>query len=271
MKEQLQKLVKKIDAMTLRERVITFVMSALILVYLVNALVINPLFIQQKKLASQIKSDQTQAAELRLQIDQKIRAHSEDPDAINRARLRELTAQYEKVQSGLLEMQKGLIPPERMATLLEDILRRNGKLRLVSLRTLPVTGLSEAVNADSKTLEEKAPTAKSATSPAATAVAMATPTTVPPAAVQALTNPGSVVTGKEKSMAPSAEDHIYRHGVEITVQGSYLDMLNYMAELEAMPWQIFWSKAKLSVDEYPKTTLTLTLFTLSLDKKWMNL
>jgi MSHA biogenesis protein MshJ len=58
--------------------------------------------------------------------------------------------------------------------------------------------------------------------------------------------------------------------VEIVVQGGYMDMMNYMAALEAMPWQLFWGRAKLSVDEYPNATLTLTLFTLSLDKAWLN-
>jgi MSHA biogenesis protein MshJ len=40
-------------------------------------------------------------------------------------------------------MQKGLVAPERMAPLLETILRANGRLKLVSLRTLPVEPLSE--------------------------------------------------------------------------------------------------------------------------------
>ena len=33
----------------------------------------------------------------------------------------------------------------------------------------------------------------------------------------------------------------------------------------------FVGNAELTVDAYPKATLTLTLFTLSLDKKWLNL
>jgi MSHA biogenesis protein MshJ len=47
--------------------------------------------------------------------------------------------------------------------------------------------------------------------------------------------------------------------------------MNYLEQLEAMPWQLLWANAKLNVDEYPKSTLTLRLFTLSLDKKWLNL
>ncbi len=38
-----------------------------------------------------------------------------------------------------------------------------------------------------------------------------------------------------------------------------------------MPTQLFWGKAKLEVEEYPNARLTLTLYTLSLDQKWMTL
>ena len=125
-----------------------------------------------------------------------------------------------------------------MSELLESILKQNGKLRLVSLKTLPVTGLNEMVATENKTAGEK------------TAVAAASPA---------------------KQESQPAAGFVYMHGVEIMVQGGYLDMMNYMAALEAMPWQLFWSRAKLSVDEYPRATLTLTLFTLSLDKAWLNI
>jgi MSHA biogenesis protein MshJ len=64
---------------------------------------------------------------------------------------------------------------------------------------------------------------------------------------------------------------IYKHEVEIVFQGNYLDMLSYMRELESLPEQVYWNKGKLTVIEYPKASLTLNLFTLSLEKKWLNL
>jgi MSHA biogenesis protein MshJ len=59
--------------------------------------------------------------------------------------------------------------------------------------------------------------------------------------------------------------------VEIVLQGSYLDMVSYMAALEALPVQLFWGKASLDAQQYPNSRLTLTLYTLSLDQKWMKL
>ena len=63
----------------------------------------------------------------------------------------------------------------------------------------------------------------------------------------------------------------YKHGFEITLQGKYLDMLHYLAALEASPWRIFWGSADLNVDTYPKTILTLKLYTLSMDQAWLTL
>jgi MSHA biogenesis protein MshJ len=62
--------------------------------------------------------------------------------------------------------------------------------------------------------------------------------------------------------------NVYRHGVEIVVKGSYLDLLAYVARLERQPWQVFWGKAELSAD-YPTVMVSLTLYTLSLDKAWL--
>jgi MSHA biogenesis protein MshJ len=57
----------------------------------------------------------------------------------------------------------------------------------------------------------------------------------------------------------------------VTLRGSYLDMVDYMTALESLPTQLFWGKAQLDVEDYPSVRLTLTLYTLSLDEKWMKL
>jgi MSHA biogenesis protein MshJ len=67
----------------------------------------------------------------------------------------------------------------------------------------------------------------------------------------------------------SDERGIFRHGVELTLQGSYFDLLDYVRELERLPTQLLWGKLDLSVGEYPKVTMKLTLYTLSLDRAWL--
>lgn len=69
--------------------------------------------------------------------------------------------------------------------------------------------------------------------------------------------------------ADSGQKQIFKHGVQITVRGSYLDLLQYLTALEKLPAQMFWGEASMSVDKYPDAVLTLTLYTLSLDKTWL--
>lgn len=77
--------------------------------------------------------------------------------------------------------------------------------------------------------------------------------------------------GTPAAAAAPATAVLYRHGVEVVVQGSYGEMVNYMQALQTMPTQVFWGKARLDAGSYPAATLTLTVYTLSMDDKWMAL
>ena len=68
-----------------------------------------------------------------------------------------------------------------------------------------------------------------------------------------------------------AEKQIYKHGVKITVRGSYANLLRYLSALEKLPTQMFWGVAKMDVIKHPKVELSLTLYTLSLDKTWLQI
>ena len=239
MKERIRQVMKKIDALTLRERVIMFAMAAFGLVMLINLLLLDPQFKKQKALAQQTKQDRARITDLQALIKAKLDAQKSDPDAENKARLQGLKQQYQKLQNDLLQMHKVLVSPEKMNVLLEDMLKRNGKLRLLSLKTLPVSVLGEAEIAASS------PVAANSSTPAANQLAEAAIARHKAEAAAAAPAAGA---GKPPVPIQLAESAIYRHAVEITVQGSYLDMVAYMSELESMPGQLFWSKAKLNVD-----------------------
>jgi MSHA biogenesis protein MshJ len=242
MKQQWQRIALKIDALMLRERAIIFAMAALILIVLINTALLDPQFAKQKQLTQRIKKDQSVIAGLQAEIQQKMALQAQDPDKADKARLQQMKEQAAQMQDALLDTQKGLVPPDRMSALLEDILKQNAALHLVSLKTLSASPLTEQANAEVKPADG------------------------------ILSSIKEKVDGKAKdALGSPGVGSVYKHGVEIVVQGGYLDIMNYLTQLEAMPWQLLWSKAELKVDEYPRSTLTLTLFTLSLDKKWLNL
>jgi len=230
MKRRWLQFAARVEALQPRERIMAFGATLVMLVFLANALVFGPLARKEAALRSTLQQQAAIVDGVNAGIAAKAQAYANDPNDALRKRLGDVRAETAQMSEQLRAMQKGLVPAERIAPLLESILRANGRLKLVSLRTLPVTTLGDA-----------------ATSPAA-------PATQPAAA--------PVV---------KAPDLLYRHGVELTVRGSYLDMVDYMHALETLPTQLFWGKAQLDAEAYPNVRLTLTLYTLSLDPKWMKL
>lgn len=152
-----------------------------------------------------------------------------DPDAVKRAYRDALRKQIAEIDKDLHGMQKSLVPPDQMAKMLEGMLSHHRALQLVSLRKLPAKRF-ETPGA--------APDAPKATGTAATDVAQ-------------------------------SERSIYQHSFELTVQGSYADLHDYLVRLEKLPWQMFWGKISMSTGQYPRLTVTLTVHTLSFDKAWL--
>jgi MSHA biogenesis protein MshJ len=127
-------------------------------------------------------------------------------------------------------MEASLVSPQRMPSLLEDLIGRSSGLRLLSLRTLPVTPVLDKKSAEKAT--EK---------------------------------PGQ----NGKSVDASAG--LFKHGVEIRLEGGYQELATYLARLEKSPLKLLWSGVSLSASTHPRLVLTLTVYTLSLDRTWLTI
>ncbi|WP_215404713.1 type II secretion system protein GspM [Janthinobacterium sp. JC611] len=93
--------------------------------------------------------------------------------------------------------------------------------------------------------------------------------TLPSSAVGARQADSANGDAAAKAAAPAPLLH--QHGVEVVLQGSYADMVQYMQALQSMPTRVFWGAAHLDAASYPGATLTLTLHTLSMDDTWIAL
>jgi MSHA biogenesis protein MshJ len=73
--------------------------------------------------------------------------------------------------------------------------------------------------------------------------------------------------------AESASDddipRVYRHDVELVVEGRYLAVLAYLERLEGLEWQFQWEAITVETREYPVTRATVSLSTLSLAEDWI--
>ena len=69
-----------------------------------------------------------------------------------------------------------------------------------------------------------------------------------------------------KPVAGAQEGALYRHGVEIALRGDYFGVLNYVKDLERLPWSLIWGDMQLEVQAHPEILLRLKLYTLSDDR-----
>jgi MSHA biogenesis protein MshJ len=210
----------------------------------INSLLIGPVLASHKVVNSELAADQTQIQNLTQQISAYTNQAIIDPDATNKQRITELNSRLNTLEAQLSGLQNTLISPDKMPELLRSLLKKNGKLQLIELKTLPTKGLLEVDAIDKNTFTSPAsPTDNNSTK--------------------------KIDTGKQDSP-------VFKHGVQITVEGHYLDLLDYVSDLEKMPWHVLWSKAALN-DElplgnvWPTNRLKLTVYTLSLDKSWLSI
>ncbi len=217
-----EKLAAKIDALSLRERLLVFAALAFILISLVHVLLIDSLLEEQKKLANQVTQQQEKVKEIHGRLDALLQARKSDADSPLRQRLSQIRQQITEGNAYLQNRRSQLVAPEQMADLLQQVLQKNSKLQLLSLQTLPATSLAEKA--------------------------------AKPEDAGAATDPGK---------------QIYRHGVQLTVRGNYLDLLHYLAELEQLPSAMYWGMARMNVVQHPNAELTLTIYTLSIGKTWL--
>lgn len=236
----------RIDALSLRERAMVGVAGVAAVIFIVWMGFIEPAGARERTLRAALQQQRAQLAAIDIDVAERRLAAQVDPDAAVRTRLVAVQAENEQLRAGLRTTQAALVPPERMSSLLQQMVQQNGKLKLLSLRTLTPAGTTDGNFA----------TAAAEGGPALPANALST------------TPPG---TAASRSAETDRTPLLYRHGVRIVLGGAYADMVAYMAALERLPARLYWGQAALDATEHDKATLTLTVYTLSLDPTWIAL
>jgi MSHA biogenesis protein MshJ len=221
----------KFDALTQRERAL--IAGAVIagILLIGNALFIDRPLAQGKILSKKLFAERGELLSLRAQIEA-LRLGMQDPDEDNRAKVVQLRRQFQDARATLSEHQRLLVQPQEIPALLERLLARHAALRLLGLKTLETVPANE---------EPK-----------------------PPASADK----------KESSETPAPVRkevvNVWRHGVEIRLQGSYADLAAYLTDLENLPQRLIWGEVRLKT-EYPQSELLVKIYTYSLDQAWLKL
>lgn len=196
---------------------------------------IEPAYKQRMQLARQQAQQQRDLDALRPQV-ASLQDRQRNPDAATLAQLKALTNQLQLTDAEFAQVQRSLVAPHEMGQLLESLLRSHSGLQLVGLRSVPVMSVTELMSG---------PASATAATPA----------------VSSASQPAAGHAAKDAAW-------LYRHGVEVTVQGSYADMQAYLAALEKLPRRVYWGELRLDARQWPANLMTVTVYTISLEKTW---
>lgn len=141
LKTRIRKHMERIDALTLRERGIVFVGIMAVLYTVAANMLFPPLFSEQTRLQQQLKSKRDQLRTFDAQIQAALAKETQDPNAPLRAKLAELEKRNKELDQAMAIVMARLVSPKDMVRLVEDILRKNRKLELVRIESLPAEAL----------------------------------------------------------------------------------------------------------------------------------
>ncbi len=234
MKRLWSRYAERIDALSVRERVLVFSCAMALLLALLYTLLIDRQMAMQKRLFSTVAQKQSELKSLEAQITAIATGRASDPDKPLRQRLGQVNKELREIEGQIGAEERRFTAPEQMKAVIEEMLARNRAVQLVAMKTLPSSTIAEA-RAEGGKVEAPKPAARP----------------------------------QAQASAPG-ERLIYRHGIEVTVSGTYLDLLRYVADLEHLRTQLYWSSLEIDATRYPRHTMKIVVYTLSLDPAWLN-
>jgi MSHA biogenesis protein MshJ len=219
-----EKYAAKLDAMSVRERVLMGAAIAVAIGMIWTIAIFDPISAKQRSMLSEIGSIQDA---MNSTLETMESAAATDPVGLAVRKENELKSRLAEINAELNSQSAGLIPPERMVQVIHDVLSKQRGVKLISLHNKPVTSLVQPLNTSSRAAQPEG--------------------------------------ASETSLGAGP----YMHPVELVIEGRYLDVMNYLRELEQLPWHFYWKHLELESKEYPLNRVRIELGTLSMDKEWI--
>jgi MSHA biogenesis protein MshJ len=230
MKDKWELLQEKTEALSVRERVIIFITGIVLITLLWVQLFFTSWEVEQKAYNESLLQNQSELKVLKVEIHTLENKLQQNPNDPLQAENNELEEQLNELGDEIREQLAHLMPPQKMAQAMQQVLADYKGLSLISARNLPVEllvlGSGKNDVSDSKA---------------------------------ELTEDG----GASKTGAV-----IYTHGFEMKLKGGYFQALQFLQGLEEMKG-FYWRALDYQVEEYPKGILTIELNTLSLEEEWI--
>ncbi|MFL0796718.1 MAG: type II secretion system protein M [Cellvibrionaceae bacterium] len=246
-KEQLKAYEDQFNDLTIRERVLG-VLVLLAAIYMVLSLFwLDPILADQKKSQDSIDQLNTQIGTKSQEIALATQTLSSSGSKEKISSIEEAQARLDQINQTLQNMTAGLIDPDKLPVILEDVLIAASNLTLLKVQTLPAEEIDLGLHKDGLHDGES----------------------------EAAESGNQVETAVDEKIESLDESEvlsqgIFKHTVELTVKGSYRDVHKYLQALEALEWRFYWDELNYSVDKYPKGQIKLRVYTLTTEEGWMD-
>lgn len=185
---------RRIDALSLRERVIMFASLALALAALVDALLLSPAIAERRALAEQMRRNGNELGTLRAQLAAATQTGTDTPLGRQRAAVERARAELQSLDAQVQARLAHRDEVTRLPELLERVLRRHERLTLTRLAT---------------------------------------------------------VEAPRSAAADGAGSGLRWQAVELSVAGSYLDLMQYLAALEQELPGLRWGALQIATQTQP--------------------
>jgi MSHA biogenesis protein MshJ len=135
LKTQFKPLMDRIDAMSLRERAMVFLVVMGVMVFAAMQFLFFPLRAEHDGIRKQLDAKNQQVETMNQQVQVLLGASGEDSP--EKQVLASLEQQLKQLDDDLNKMTNGMVSPQQMAKLLEQVLARHQGIELVKIETLP--------------------------------------------------------------------------------------------------------------------------------------
>ncbi len=146
-RRQLKQLEARIDALSLRERGILFLVILGVLFWLATNVVFLSLRQEQQRLAHDVRARLNELQAMSAQNEAIKVKLAQDPEALAQARVAELKRTLAADEAAVAHIIRGLVSPRDMPRLVQQMLAKNQALQVVKLENLPAEALDEGKNA----------------------------------------------------------------------------------------------------------------------------
>jgi len=136
MHEKLAQVKEKYEALSFREQILIAGSLLVALVVLWFLMLSEPLQLKTKQVSGELKTIEQNVQRLEQQQLKLVERRASDPHRDLKERITKFELKIQKVDAQLAEKFHGLIEPKMMASVLESILQKHGKLKLISVKSL---------------------------------------------------------------------------------------------------------------------------------------